>query len=441
VSLSPEPTLIQISSIRGPDSTIEPTPALMKLPQSEQKMRQSPPRDWKQSRPAMKHCTRIWSKPWPELSKTYKGTRSSLNKSQDHLGLSKQFRHWKQPSPCSIETTRSPNTKFQNMPPETDAGNVHPVFTRCPSRTYLNMTSKPITTRTGSLATKWHRSSSKIPNWLMKFLRLTKHRQKSSKRILSWPWSPKQWPLICLSSTITEVKETPERKISPHGEHPFSKERSDDSENNYKNETGDSESESEIKSKNIKRESDYRDKKTMMTDSKAKEVMRLKHSVTVRADEVRAIKRTKTTIKMIPEKQLYKIKKNLALTKTKLRSSFHLHLATEFYISILMFNYFLVYHFDYPFLTFNCKDFRACEKHRSLQTRAWHWAEILATQLAIPESTKSPRNSENRLDLLTKDLHRNILVPATLQSKGLLWNSENNTQIDSFIFSYLDTTR
>jgi hypothetical protein len=204
--------------------------------QSRQKMRRSPPQDWKQSRPVMKHCTRIWSKPWPELSRTYKGTRSSLNESQDHPGQSKQFRHWKQPSQCSIETTRSPNTKFQNMPLETDAGNTHPVFTRCPSQTYLNMMSKPITTRTGSLATKWRKSSSKIPNWLMKFPRPTKHRQKSSKRTLSWPWSPKLWPPICLSSTTTEVKVTPERKISPHGENPFSKERSDDSENNHKNE-------------------------------------------------------------------------------------------------------------------------------------------------------------------------------------------------------------
>ncbi len=205
----------------------------MKMLQSKRQMKRSPLQDWKQSRPAMKHCTRIWSKPWPELSKTYKGTRSLLNKSQDHPGQSKQFRRWKQPSQCSIGTPKSPNTKFQNMPPETDAGNAHPVFTHCPSRTYLNMTSKPITTRTGSLATKWRKSSSKIPNWLTKFPKHTEHHQKSSKKTLLWPWSPKQWSPICLSSTTTEVKETPKWKISPHGENPFSKERSDDSENNH----------------------------------------------------------------------------------------------------------------------------------------------------------------------------------------------------------------
>jgi hypothetical protein len=179
----------------------------------------------------------------------------------------------------------------------------------------------------------------------------------------------------------------------------------------------------------------------MMTDSKTKEVKKLNHIVTARADEVKTIKRSKTTIRMIPEKQLDRIKKNLALTETKLQSSFHLHLATEVYFSILMLNYFLPFHFDYPSLTFTCKNFRACEKHHSLPTRAWHWAKILTTQLAIPESTKSLRNPENQLGLFSQDLHRNIFVPATLRSKGLLRNSENDTHIDSFIFSYLDSTR
>ena len=116
----------------------------------------------------------------------------------------------------------------------------------------------------------------------------------------------------------------------------------------------------------IKRESDHKDIKTMMTDSKTKEVKRFKHIVTVRADEVKAIKRSKTTIRMIPEKQLDKIRKNLALTETKSQFSFHLHLAAAFYISILIFNFFLSDHFDHPFRTFTFKDFRACEKHRSL---------------------------------------------------------------------------
>jgi hypothetical protein len=48
----------------------------------------------------------------------------------------------------------------------------------------------------------------------------------------------------------------------------------------------------------------------MMTDSKTKEVKKFKHIVTARAGGVKAIKRSKTTIRMIPEKQLDKIKKN-----------------------------------------------------------------------------------------------------------------------------------
>jgi hypothetical protein len=143
----------------------------------------------------------------------------------------------------------------------------------------------------------------------------------------------------------------------------------------------------------------------------------------------------------MPEKQLDEIRKNRALTETKLQSSFHLHLTAAFYISILIFNYFLSDHFDHHFQTFTFKDFRACEKHRSLRTKALHWAKTLATQLAIPESTRLPRNPENRLDLLAKDLHRNILVPVTLRSKGRPRNSEDNTQIDSFIVTYLGSPR
>jgi hypothetical protein len=87
-SLSQEPTLTQISSIRGPDSTIKPSPAPMTMLQTKQTMR-SPPQGWKPSRPAMKPYMRIWSKPWPESSKMYKGTKSSLNESPDHQGQSK----------------------------------------------------------------------------------------------------------------------------------------------------------------------------------------------------------------------------------------------------------------------------------------------------------------------------------------------------------------
>jgi hypothetical protein len=103
------------------------------------------------------------------------------------------------------------------------------------------------------------------------------------------------------------------------------------------------------KAKIKKRENKSKDKMIMMTDSKTKEVKRLQHNVTAKADEVKAIKRSKNELRMKPEKQLDKIRKNLALTETKLQFLFHLHLAATFYISILIFNYLLSDHFDHPF--------------------------------------------------------------------------------------------
>ncbi len=136
-----------------------------------------------------------------------------------------------------------------------------------------------------------------------------------------------------------------------------------------------------------------------------------------------------------------KLESTIVLTEPILQFSFHLHLAAPFTISILISNYFLSGHFDHPFRTFTFKDFRACEKHCSLQMIPLHWAKTAATQLAIPESTRLPRNPETRPDTLAKDLHRNTLVPVTLQLISRPRNSENNTQIDSFIFTYLGPPR
>ncbi len=186
-------------------------------------MRRSLPQDWKPSRPAMKRYKHIWNKPWPELSKMYKETRSSLNESPDHPGQSKQFRPSKRQLLYSDETTQNQNTKFQNMPPGTDAGNAHQGFTPYPSRIYSSMTSRTITTTTRSLETKWCRSSNKIRNWQIKFPKPIRHHQKNSKRTPSWPWSPRRWPHTCSSGTTTEIKEIPEQRISPRGENHFSK--------------------------------------------------------------------------------------------------------------------------------------------------------------------------------------------------------------------------
>jgi hypothetical protein len=86
-----------------------------------------------------------------------------------------------------------------------------------------------------------------------------------------------------------------------------------------------------------------------MTKSKTIKIKRLQHNVTAKADKVKAIKRTKNEIRIKPVKQLDKIRKYLALTQQILRFSFHLHLATAFIISILIFNYLLSDHLGHPF--------------------------------------------------------------------------------------------
>jgi len=354
--LSQEPTLAQISAIKGPNSTIGPTP----VPEKRRNHPNAGQDVWKPSRPATKHYTHTWSKPWPELNTTYKETRSSLNESQDHPGQSKQSRPWNRQLQCSIETIRSQTTKFWNTPPETDTGNAPPVFIWCPSRIYLNLTSKPTTTKSGSLVTRWRRSSSKIQTQLMKCPRHIKHCQISSKRIPSWPWSPKLWPHTCLSNTTTEVKETPGLRISPRGGNHFSKRRSE-SENRYKN---------------TKRKSGNKDIITLVTKSKTINIKRLQHKATAKADKVKAVKRTRRRTK----RQLDQYRKYLELKPQISQSSFHLHFATTFLIFILIFIYLLFNRLDHHFRTFTFKNLWVCEKHYSLQTTALHWAKIAVTQ-------------------------------------------------------------
>jgi hypothetical protein len=248
-SLSQEPTLTQISVIKNQETTIEPTPAPMKTIPAKRITRRLPPQGWHPSKLAMKNYTHIWNRPWPELIKTYNETRNSLNKSPGHPEQSRPFRHWKQSTPCSIETTRTQNTKFQTMPPETDAGDAYPVFTPRPSRTYSRMTSRNSTTKIRSLETKWRRSSNKIQTSRTKFPRPCRHLQKNSRRTPSWLWLPRRWPPTCSSSTTTGIKKIPKQRISPHGRNHFSKRRSESKSYINKSENKHSKSKSESETK------------------------------------------------------------------------------------------------------------------------------------------------------------------------------------------------
>ncbi len=212
-SLSQEPTLIQIATIRGPIATTRPTIATTPT-RHKQKMTQSQHQDWRPFRPATKRYTHIWRKPWPELSKTSKRTKSLQKEFQDHPEQSKPSRLWKRPSRCSPETVRNRSTKPQNMPPGTDVGGVPQVFTLYRSRSCLSMTSRTNTTKTRSWDTKWHESCNKIRTCQTKSQKNTEHHKKNSKTTLLWPWSPKPWPPTCSSDTTTAAERTLEWKIS-----------------------------------------------------------------------------------------------------------------------------------------------------------------------------------------------------------------------------------
>jgi hypothetical protein len=231
-----------------------------------------------------------------------------------------------------------------------------------------------------------------------------------------------------------DQNETPEKRTSPHGENHFSKRRSENESKSREIMTGSktketkSESENESKSKEIMTDSKTKEitskseneskSKEIMTDSKTNKTKRTKQNVKVKADKAKAIKRPKNEISTELKRQQDKIRKFQALKDSILKFSFHLHLAATFIISILFFNSVLsdhfYHHFMYPFQTFTSKDFKDCENHFSLQTKALHSAKTEKTHPAILESTRLPRNPETRPNILAKDLHRNTLVSSNI---------------------------
>jgi hypothetical protein len=174
---------------------------------------------------------------------------------------------------------------------------------------------------------------------------------------------------------------------------------------------------------------------TFTTDSKT--------NATAKADEVKA----KNKIRIRLGKWLDQ------MTEPDLQAAFHLPCTSAFttsieiliyltfIIPILNFNYLLLDHLDHHFQTFNFGNFRVCEKHCDSRKIASLWAKTTVTQLANPDSTRSFGDPEPRPNILTRNLYRNTLVPISLQPIGQLRNSENYTQIDSFISTYLDLTR
>jgi hypothetical protein len=341
------------------------------------------------------------------------------------------------------------------MPPETNAGDVPQVFTQFQSQIYLNTRSKTNTTRTRSLETKWRKSFNKTRTYRTKLQNNTKRHQKNSRRTPLWLWSPRPWPHICSSNTVTTEKPTLERKISPHGENHFSKRGSE------------SESYSKYKSINERHRSENRDKKSKSENKSESKGIKAKNenkivtfsteveaNVTAKADEVKAIRKTQTEFRMEIGKQLDKrIKPDLPVTLP-------LHFATTFNVSILeciyvtftifilifnifisIFSSFLSDLFDHHFQTFTLGNLRVCEMLCSSQKTASSQAETAVTAPATPDSTRSFRVPETRPNILDRSLPRNTLVPKHLHSLGRSRNPENDLYNDSFILIYLDLSR
>ena len=164
----------------------------------------------------------------------------------------------------------------------------------------------------------------------------------------------------------------------------------------------------------------------IMTDSKPKETKsesesESKNESKEKANKVKTINRLKNKIRTKLKRQQDKVRKFQALKDSILKFSF-LHLSARFLISILLFNSILsnhfYHHFMYPFKTFTSKEIKDCEWHSSLQTKALHSAKTAKAYPAIFESTRLPRSPETRLNIIVYDLHRNTLVPVSLQLTG-----------------------
>jgi hypothetical protein len=400
-------------------------------------------KDWHSFRPATRPFTHIWTKPWPESTKTYSRTRNSRKESQDHPEQSRQYKPWKQRSRCSPRTSQNQNTRCQNTPQVTDVGGEPQVCIQLQSQIYSNTKSKINTTKIKSWGTKWHKFSIKTPTCRTKLQKSTKHQQKSSKRTQLWLWSQRRSPPICSLDTARTEKLTPEQKISPRGENHFSKRRSEsESYSQYERLKTKSENKSENKDVEVRNENKL---VIMVTSTKTK--------VTAKADEVKAIEKTLTGFRMKIEKRLDK------KTGSDSPVTLPLHFATPFdifalisihitctififtfHIFISIYNSIVSDPLDHHFQTFTVGDLSDCKRLCLSRQTAAVQAKTAVNTFANPDSIRLFKVPEMRPDLRYRNLHRNPLVPNHLLS-GRARKSENDLYNDSFIFNDLDFSR
>ncbi len=136
----------------------------------------------------------------------------------DHPEQLKRYKLWKQQSQGSTKTSQNRSTRFQNMPPATDAGSEPQVYIQLKSQSYSTMKSKRITTEIESWEAKWPEFSNKTPTYQTKSQKNTKPHRRNSKRIQLWLWSRGQSPPTCSLNTAKTEKKNQNKKICLHGE-------------------------------------------------------------------------------------------------------------------------------------------------------------------------------------------------------------------------------
>ncbi len=361
---------------------------------------------------------------------------------QLHHFRSKQSAQWEKRS--TFSPTQVHKVK-QNTPQKSNATNANQVSTHSKSRTCWNTRSATSTATTRYWGRKLQKFYIRTPISRTKLWRITKHHQRSSKRIQSWPWSLKHSPHRCWLDTARTVRKHHKRKIYSQGENHFSKRRSES--NNY---TQQSESYSRYKRNKSKNDIQSENKDTEVNNEEELETLlkTAKAEMTAKADEVKAIEKILEEFRVEKEKPVDKrieteasvtLPPHLATMSDSSIFTFTIFIFTfNFFISI--FNPFVADPLDHHFQTFTIGDLSDCKlRHLSQQTASIQ-ADTFVKTLANPDSIRPFKIPGTWSDLHYKSISRNPLVPSHLLS-GRIRKSETKLYHDSFIFNYLDSTR
>jgi hypothetical protein len=186
---SPEPTLIQISTITT-STKLTPPPMTQTLPQTGTSLLQ--PKVW----PSLEPTTRPFTPTWTKFQTESKKTSSSWRKDfPDHPEPSKHCKPLKQQSPCSTGPIQNQNTRSQNTPPVRDNGNGPQVGTTLKLRSSSITKPKRSTTTIKYWGTQWHKFSSRTHICQPRSIKNTRPLQRDSRRLTQPNINTKpEWP-------------------------------------------------------------------------------------------------------------------------------------------------------------------------------------------------------------------------------------------------------